>query len=285
MPISEYQAVAEGVEQVEDSFVPLASLRIALRFWWLVFLLAAAGGGAGWLAARFQPPVYEAVAHFSTSIDYISTGPLTQFEEDTAINVVGDVILSGRVLKPVIEKAAAEGIQTSVVELKKSTVLERRVNVWDLRVRNTDAQAAERLANLWVEQGQATLLEAYRHSLQADRLNRYLESLESCLAKAAASEPGSGQCSKTRFGEIQQDLQATGKMFSQERLASLGLFSGLLIGPIEPVSAAAGPVLYNRNQMVLAGSFIGLLVGIVLVQLVIPARLTAGRPGKKPGRS
>jgi uncharacterized protein involved in exopolysaccharide biosynthesis len=273
------------VEQVEDSFVPLASLRIALRFWWLVFLLAAAGGGAGWLAARFQPPVYEAVAHFSTSIDYISTGPLTQFEEDTAINVVGDVILSGRVLKPVIEKAAAEGIQTSVVELKKSTVLERRVNVWDLRVRNTDAQAAERLANLWVEQGQATLLEAYRHSLQADRLNRYLESLESCLAKAAASEPGSGQCSKTRFGEIQQDLQATGKMFSQERLASLGLFSGLLIGPIEPVSAAAGPVLYNRNQMVLAGSFIGLLVGIVLVQLVIPARLTAGRPGKKPGRS
>lgn len=285
MPMSEDKAVVEGVEPAEDSFAPLASLRIALRFWWLVFLLAAAGGCAGWLAARFQPPVYEAVAHFSTSIDYVSTGPLTQFEEDTAINVVGDVILSGRVLKKVIEQAAAEGIQTSVVELKKSAVLERRVNVWDLRVRNIDAHVAERLANLWVEQGQATLLEAYQHSLQADRLNRYLAALESCLAKAAASEPGSGQCSKTRFAEIQQDIQATGKMFSQERLASLGLFSGLLIGPIEQAILVNGPVLYNRNQMVLAGCFIGLLLGTALVQLVIPARLPAGPSGGKPGRS
>jgi len=164
-------------------------------------------------------------------------------------------------------------------------VLERRVNVWDLRVRNTDAHVAERLANLWVEQGQATLLEAYQHALQADRLNRYLASLESCLAKAAASETGSGQCSKARFAEIQEDIRASGKMFAQERLASLGLFSGLTIGPIEPASTAAGPVLFNRNQMVLAGCFIGLLLGVALVQLAIPARLSAGHSGGKPGRS
>ncbi len=295
MPVTEPEAVvkktvAAAAELPEDGFIPLAALRTAFRFWWFIFLLAAVGGFAGWLAHRAQPPVYEAVGHFSTTIDYVATGPMTQFEEDTAINVVGDVINSVNVVQAVVDQAAAEGIQTSVVDLKKAAVLERRVNVWDLRVRNADPRVAERLANLWVEQGQKVLLEAYQHALQADRWDRYLQSLENCLAKAASSEPGSGQCSKGRFAEIQGDLQSAGSQYAQERIASLGLFSGLVIGPVDRALATPGPVIFQRSQMVLAGCFIGLLLGIGLLQLGIPGRWMTGRPGAgkpktKRGRS
>jgi hypothetical protein len=285
LPVSKLEAAGDEMVLQDDHFVPLAVLQTAIHFWWLVSLLATAGGWFGWLAHRTLPPVYEAVAHFSTSIDYVSTGPLTQFEEDTAINVVGNVIYSNNVAQRVIDQAAAEGIPIRMAELKKAAVLERRVNVWDLRVRNTDPQVAVRLANLWAEQGQTALVESYQHALQADRLNRYLQSLESCLAKAAASEPANGQCSSARFSEIEKDMQTAGKAFYQERIASRGLFSGLTIGPVDQAAAADGPVLYGRNQMVLAGCFIGFLLGILLVQTGIPARLPAWRHAVRPGRS
>lgn len=270
----------------DDHFVPLAALQTAVRFWWFVSLLVIAGGLVGWLAHRVRPPVYEAVAHFSTTLNYVSTGPLTQYEEDTAINLVGDIIYSdANVVPRVIERAAAEGIHTNLTELKKATVLERKVNVWDLRVRNTDPHVAERLANIWVEQGQAVLLEGYQHTLRADHWDRYLRSLENCLAKAAASEPASGQCSGSRFAEIQEDIRSAGTELYQERIASLGLFSGITIGPIEQAVVSGSPVLYNRNQLVLAGCFIGLILGIGLVQLGVLERLPAGRFEFRPGRS
>lgn len=285
MPVTKHKAAAEAVDPQVDAFYPLAGLQKAIRFWWLVALLVIAGGMVGWLAHLSRPPVYEAVGHFTTSLDYVRTGPLTQYEEDSAFEVVGSIISSAEILQQVVDRAAAEGIQTNVVELKKASVLERRVNVWDLRVRSADPRAAERLTNLWVEQGQAALLDSHQHTVQADRLDRYLRSLEACLAKAAASEPAGGQCSSARYAEIQADLQSAGAALYQEQLGSRGLFSGVLIGPAEQAVPPNGPALYNRNQMILAGCLIGFLLGIGLVQWANLERLPAWRFVYRPGRS
>jgi hypothetical protein len=269
----------------ENHFDALAALQAALRYWWFVFLLVIVGGGIGWLVTLARPPLYEAAGRFSANIDYVITGPLTQFEEDTALNGVGDVLYSNDVVQKVVDLAAAEGIHTSLVELKGLAVLERRFNVWDLRVRNTDPRAAEGLTNLWVEQGQAALLEGYQHAIRADHLNRYLVSLESCLSKIASSEPAAGQCSKSQFAQIQAEIQETGKALYQERLASRGLFAGVLIGPVDRSAAPAKVVIYNRNQVILAGCLIGFLLGVILVQVGVPGRWLAGRRKNQRERS
>jgi uncharacterized protein involved in exopolysaccharide biosynthesis len=271
LPVSRFEAAASTVNE-ENAFSPLGALVKAIRFWWVVFLMMAAGGLVGWLVSQSQPPVYEAVGQFSASIDLIGTGPLTQYEEDVALNAISDLIKSPVVTQQVIDQAAAQGIQISMQELKKNSVVERKFSIFELRVRSGNAQTAERIANLWVERGQAQLLESYRHAIAAEHLLRYLRSLENCLAQAGASEQVNVACSQPRLGEIQEEILQAGEALYQERLASNGLFSGLTIGPANGASVSGQAVLYDRNQMVLMGGLIGLVLGAVLVQLNIPAR-------------
>lgn len=260
-----------------DGFAPLAAVLNALRYWWFIFVLALLGALIGWLIHFSQPPVYEAVARFSSGIDYVSTGPLTQYEEDTALNAIGDLVGSNDVLTKVDEAARAEGIVISPLDLARSITLEHRVNDWDVRVRYPDARIAQRLANLWSEQGQAVLVDRYRHAQQAEHLNWTMQALENCLASSAAAEPSSGQCSRGRIVDLQNDLQTIGQAYEQERLASQGMFSGLLVGPAAPVMVSARPVLFGQNQLILAGCLIGLLVGAVAVQFDLPRRLLKSR--------
>lgn len=263
--------------EYEDSVVPLVTLQNAIHYWWFVALLIVAGGLVGLLIYSLRAPVYEAIASISSSIDYVATGPMSQLEEDVALNGVGDMIISRKTINLVVETARAKGITTSVEELKQTSVLERRVNVWVLRVRGTDPQRAAQLANIWIDQGEEALLTAYDHAVKAEHLDRYLRSLEACLSEVAVSEPSGGLCEKIRFTDLQDDLAKTGKLLVQERQGSRTIFPGLRIGTVEHAAVPSKPVLYGRNQTVLAGALIGFLLSIWLVQLGIPGRLIKRR--------
>jgi hypothetical protein len=224
----------------------MTALLNAMRFWWFIVLLAVAGGGVAWLLHLTRPPVYEAAAQFSAGIDYVSTGPLTQFEEDTAFNAVGDLLFS---LKPVVaNQASTEGILIQGKDLRNNFTFERKVNVWVVRIRSTDPKTANLLAAIYAEQGRAALLESYQHTQAADRLGGYMQSLETCLSQSAVSETVDVLCSHYRLAEIQNDLQAAGKAYDQERVASHGPFSGLMIGPSGVVYQAGNPSCSHRTN-------------------------------------
>lgn len=250
----------------EDSYVPLTALYAVIRYWWVLFLLILAGGLAGFLFHSLRPPVYEAVARFPASIDFVSAGPLTEREEDIALNAVGDLLYSKITLDKVAEKAAASGIQISALELKQSSVLERRINVWVLRVRGTDPQKAEQLARIWSEQGYADLQEGYKNALKAAQILRTMRSLESCLEQSVASESSGAQCSPARFAEIQADLRDAGEAYAKAKMASWSLSPTLVLGPLDPAVLSPRPVIFERNSLVLAGCMLGLLAGIWLAQ-------------------
>lgn len=259
-------------KSLNQGFSPLDTLTQALRFWWFLSLLILLGGMAGVLVHQLRPPVYEAVGHFPAGIDFVATGPLTQYEEDVALNAVGNVLNSSIVLDRVVNRAKEKGIAIDRTDLAKMAVFERKFTTWDLRVRSMDRRMAEQITNLWLEEGQAQLLESYQHSLQAEQISNYLQSLESCLGKSVSGEPSTALCTYSRFREIQVDLQEAGKTLVQERKAALGLFSGLTIGPASAVSISQQPVIFGRSQLVLSGSMIGLLAGFWLLNLGIPAR-------------
>lgn len=256
----------------DDSFAPLAVLEESLHFWWFLFLLIVAGGLVGWFIHQARPPVYEAIGEFSASIDFVSTGPLSQFEEDVALNTISNLVNSTAMVRSVSAQAREEGIDITARELRRSSIMERRLDTWQLRVRNIDPQAAERLANIWVEQGRALLLESYRNALEAEEMHRLLLSLESCLEQAVVVEPAGGQCTPDRFADIQADMSAAGKLYSEAKLGSGGLSSSLVLGPAEYIGVSSQPVILARNQVVLAGCLLGLLAGILLLQFRVPSR-------------
>lgn len=256
----------------DGGFSPSDLINQALRFWWFLVALTFLGGIAGLLIHQVRPPVYEAVGHFSASIDYVATGPLTQYDEDVALNAVGNLLISRPVLNQVITRAETEGIHIDRAGLAQMAVVERKLTVWDLRVRNTDANLAERIASIWVEEGQVLLLDSYQHAIQAELINKQIKSLENCLGKSVSSEPSSPLCTRYRFVDIQADLKKAGDVLFQERKASHGLFSGLVIGPETAPVLSLKPVMRGRNQLVLAGSVIGLLMSIFLINLGLPSR-------------
>lgn len=263
---------APAASRPEDAFAPLAVIQNAIHFWWFVSLLVVIGGLGGWLFHRTHPPVYEAKAQIPIGIDYVATGPLTQYEEDTSLDGVNYLLNSPAVAQQVVDQLKKEGIQMDLSQLRQISVMERNVDLLVLRIRASDPQVALHIASIWTELGRAALLESYRHAVQADHINRYMLSLENCLSQTASSESTSGLCSQSSFAEIQSALRDAGKSLAEERLASHGLFAGLAIGPADQAQVSSKPVIYDRNQVVFAGSLIGFLLGVWLLQLGIPAR-------------
>jgi hypothetical protein len=194
-----------------DGIAPLLALQTALRFWWLLASLMIMGGVGGWLFHKARPPVYEAVVNFSAGIDFVQTGNMTQFEEDVALNAIGDLLRSERVVNQVVDQANARGLAVDYQSLRRMTQTERKMNVQNLRVQNNDVTLAEQVANIWVEVGWATLNEAYQHAVQAERLDRYLRGLETCLEKAVVTEPTQVVCGTLRFDEVQRSLAEAGR--------------------------------------------------------------------------
>lgn len=259
-------------KSLNEGYSPLDALNQALRFWWFLFVLIVIGGIGGYLFHQARPPVYEAIGYFNAGIDYVATGPLSQYDEDVALNTVSTLLLSKPVFDRVAEKAQAEGINLDRDSLMKMATIERKFTTFDLRIRSSDAQLALRIATLWVEQGQILINESYLHAVQADLLNRYINTLESCLGKSVSSEPSTAICTRYRFTDIQADLRDAGEAFIRERKASLGLFTGVLLGPAQQAVLSPKPVMYGRNQLVLAGIVVGLVAGVWLLHLGIPAR-------------
>jgi len=241
-------------------------LENALRYWWIIALCIVLGGLGGLLTYSRHPAIYEATAEFAISIDYVGTGPLTQYDEDMALGVAGNIFVSNEILQTLVDQATSEGINIMLDDLEEYVFLERRFDAWTLRVRHPDPHTAERLAQIWLTQGETALKQRYEHAMQAYSLERYIQAQLVCLEKAGVSEPTSDPCSRVNFTEIQLNLRDAGAALYQEKLASQGLFTGLTLGPFNLPVGSAQPVSAGRNQFVFLGSLLGLLLGIVLIE-------------------
>lgn len=250
-----------------EEYSPLATLNRALRSWWLIVVFMVLGGGAGWIFQLVRPPVYEAYARLSTNIDFTRMGMLTDIEQDQVVGMVGDVITSPTVIEAVVSAARSEGIPIDVPTLKSIFSPGRAFYVWELRVRHENPEIAARLANLWAEYAFSALVDAHVHSLMAASLQRYMDSLESCIEQMVVTEPVSGQCSSWKLKDLQTELEKASVAVKQEKLASQGIFPGTTFALTEKAEIPVKPVLYGRNQLMLGGGLIGLLLAVWLIHL------------------
>jgi hypothetical protein len=236
----------------EQEFIPRESLERAFQRWWLIVLLSALGGIAGLAIHFLRPPLFEATAVMTVTMDF-HKAKLTQREQDIAFNAAGAIANSTIVSDQITAEAHALGIPIDVSRLSEQMFLERRQSVWEFHVRNGDPDSAAKLANLWAEKTYDSLKTALGHAIQADQIQAQITTITSNQLS-----PGSA----TINPEIQATLKTLSDNFLQENQLSLGVVSIMKFALTRLATVPQIPALYNLADLVLAGACVGFIISL-----------------------
>jgi len=265
-----------------DDFSPIETIERALRGWWWVALLVICGGGAGWLAHKALPPQYEAKAVFSAAVDFKQAGSIDTLEQDKSINVIRDTILSPTVMDQVIVDAQAAGVTVDRAGLLDMADLERKSEIWELRIRSSNPALAQTLVNLWADRANAVLKTYLLHAQQADALHQQLMVLSICLQQAVVPGSSDGLCQQTDPDGVAAQYQKVSDALNVETLASGGLPSWVLFDLQQKADLPTQPVMYGTNTLVLAGSLIGFVLALWAAAGNLPGRWDALNARRRP---
>jgi hypothetical protein len=258
--------------KMNQSFSPIDAFNRILNSWWWVFLFMLLGGAVGYGIHAFRPPEYESTAKISFNIDYTHSGQLSDVEEDQILGVAGDVIGSTAVLEKVVSAAQAQGISIDLPVLKQSVFQERKAYIWVMRVRQASPRQAAALAGLWGDAAYAALTDGRSHAQNAELLQRNLDGLVSCMQQSVSELPAQALCTQD-LPVIQDGIKQVGAKLQVEKSAGQGISSALEFTQPDKSGEQNSPVIYGRNQVVLAAVLIGFILGMWSVYLGFPGRL------------
>ncbi|HEY59430.1 MAG TPA: hypothetical protein G4N92_01910 [Anaerolineae bacterium] len=232
--------------------------------WFVIVLLMILGSSAGYLFSLFQPQIYEARAVIAVTIDYTKTGELSDIQEDQAMRGFGGIIDAPFTLKETVKAVQEAGIEINLEQFREKISLEREEFRWLLRVRDEDPNRVSELANIWAQQAMIVLTDASIHALNADYLQRYLESLGSCLERMANVNQAQVPCAFPYLEELLSEIESAGVLAHKEKEASLGLMPAISFFLSDQASPPASPILYHRNLLVFAGALVGFICALFI---------------------
>ncbi len=236
-----------------------------VRSWWLITACMLLGAAAGWGIGRVQPPVFEAAAEITVSIDFTRTGALTDAEEDFAVGVVGDLIQSDAVFEAVFAQAQTmdEGIDREA--LRQSLSADRYYNVWRMRARDGNSQQAADLVNAWGQAAYTALSEAAAHARAAYQWETYLDGLTSCVGQSVGMEPAPAECRRWELSELQNEIQRVGQILRAEKDAAQGIVPWSAYSEVRLAEVPSSPVQGTTAVLLVCGALLGGVVGTAWV--------------------
>jgi capsular polysaccharide biosynthesis protein len=262
---------------MSQEMIPFDELKHLLRYWWVLVALIIIGGGIGWLLHGLRAPLYEARAAITVNINYDRSGYLTDIEEDQAMEAVGQVINSTAVQAALLANLQASGDPITPVQWESMHTLERTDVLWVLIVRSADPQQAADLANAWADVAYPTLQDALYHASKAETQQRYQDALMACIQPGATAGPLPEVCQDSTPDQITAEIQQASLTVQQELPQGLGLMPSTLVAFNDRAVVPESPVRYAGNIFVFGGGAIGFLVGIILLEMNLPARLSRQR--------
>lgn len=264
---------------------PLAVLKRILNRWWMLAALILLGGVAGWIFSLFRHPVYEATAVYQVTLDEqqlvdrglvaADTLPLQFADQNLYLSPAADLFYDPTVQSSVVAGARSQNIQLQGNDFNPGVFyLDRRGKQWFVTVRSADPAAAARLADLWLAAADAALRDAQAHAYQSISLQLQHDSVQKCFAEMDFAL--ADQCAGTSFttpAELDAYLKKLETQMTFEQQMGRGIEPALSFFVVSPASLPIHPVLYTTGLMIAAGSLIGLLAGMVLVQVLQPVKV------------
>jgi uncharacterized protein involved in exopolysaccharide biosynthesis len=165
----------------KQEFSPRQSVERILTRWWIIVIATVLGGTAGWIFHLFQPPVYEATATITVTMEF-NKWALPQSQSDSAFNSAEDIMTSTQVKNQIIAEARSDGYPMDIYQLQQRMDLERKISIWELRIRDRDPKLTAVLANIWADKALEALNVALGHALQADTLEYEISGMAKSLS-------------------------------------------------------------------------------------------------------
>lgn len=247
-------------------YSPRETLDVILKRWLVVVLFTLLGGAVGWIFHQLQPPVYEARAIFTISINYSQPDLLDSLDsdhyaEDQMISAAMNIFVSSPVITNMTLDAASLNLAPGDIALDKRIFIERRQAEVTLVVRHEDPQKAAGLANIWAQRGLEALQEAQTHALRVYTLNYLIKSLENCPLEQATTAV---LCQYGSQIELDQAVAGIQTELANEIQASKGLTPAVMFSLERLAEAPQSPVMYQTQGLALAGGLLGFLIGLLL---------------------
>jgi Chain length determinant protein len=264
---------------------PLDMLKMMLHRWWMLVALILLGGVAGWIFSLFRHPVYEATAVYQVSLDEqqlvdrglvaADTLPLQFADQNLYLSPAADLFYDPTVQSSVVAGARSQNIQLQESDFNPGVFyLDRRGEQWFVTVRSADPDAAVRLADLWLAAADAALRDAQAHAYQSISLQLQHDSVQKCFAEMDFAL--ANQCAGISFttpAHLDAYLKGLETQMMVEQQSGRGIDPALLFVILSQANQPSHPVLYSVSLMIAAGSLIGLLAGIILVQVLHPEKV------------
>ena len=265
--------------------LPHELLGRTLRRWWLLAALMLLGGAAGWVISQFRHPVYEATAVYQITLDeqqLVDRGLLTaaqlplQFsDQNVYLAPAADMFDVPVVRAKLLADASSQNIPLQQADFNGTDFsLDRRGMQWFVTVRSSESARAARLADLWLAAADAALRAAQAHTYQSISLQLQYDSVQKCFAEMDFQQ--ANQCAGTRFaapGDLDAYLKGLETQIVSAQQSGSGIDPALSFVIVSPASQPSHPILYSISLVIVAGSLVGLLAGIVLVQTFRPGQL------------
>jgi len=266
-----------------DDLAPRVMLERMLHRWWILALLMVMGGVGGWSISYIQPPIYEATVIYNVSLDQqklVEEGvvasdklPLDFASQNVYLLPADEMFTSPDVEAHLAMDANAPGLLSPKNTIDPENLsLDRNGLAWQVSVRSVNPSVAARLANFWVKEADSALRAAQVHTLQSESLGIEYASIQKCFLDMDFTQ--ANICAGTSFvtsSDLDAYLINLEQKILSEQQAGHGIDPALSFMIMTQAQPPSHPILYAVSSISLAGSLVGLLIGILLVQ-ILPAR-------------
>jgi hypothetical protein len=238
----------------------------------------------GWIFSKAHPPLYEANAVYEVMLDeqqLVKDGlvtedklPLQFADKDVYLSPAADIFYNPDVKLKVIGEAQSQGISLINKDFYSTNFnLDRLGQRWSISVRSTDPSTAAKVANIWLTVANSAMLEARGHTSQALGIGLALDSVQKCFSELDFSR--ANLCAGTAFSSpagLVEYLQNLQQQIVSEKATGFGVYPALSFVITSPAEPPTSPILYSASMIILAGSLLGLLAGVLVTRLVPASR-------------
>ncbi|HWQ46659.1 MAG TPA: hypothetical protein VN376_07320 [Longilinea sp.] len=239
-----------------------------------MLIFAVLGAVIGILVAHATPVQYQSTAVVTVGINFVLTGELTDEQQDQTMQAVDDYLTSEEILDPIFGDTVPQ-----IWVFRQPVSSERQGYHFLLYVRGANAEETAQLVDAWAQEAASALQGSVHHAEIANTLQHQADSIVACLESAAAIPPVYVPCEGQSIEQLRTQLDELFIVIDEERQASHGILSTAQIS-YEPQGQSSTQIVNDgQNLLVFMGSFIGLLISLVLVISGLLEKMVGKRHG------
>jgi capsular polysaccharide biosynthesis protein len=212
-------------------------------------------------------PKYEAESYLITNLELVQDTNVTEVMVDSQLELIGQLMYHPDITNEVLRLEESAGNPTTLAQLKKTSMIERRLMTTVIKVRDEDPEIAARIASNWVEVAFNRLSEAYEHALLVSEAKWTITSIEDCQTDPMVLE--TSFCQNLTADEVNNLTNYAHDVILVEAPKALGLTKDLQISQFQPASIPEESVQGTRSNLMLAGALIGLVLSLIVFELPV----------------